>query len=106
LSVADDGFEVRGTASGHVGDNNGQVIVGAGAERAESLQPIIDRGNSGAAGSLQENLEKTTGVETLGTRGSSDSNEGTLALGGNAAVGSRTVRPLLGVAQRAVDEQT
>lgn len=85
LGVADDGLEVRSTTSGHVGDNNGQVIVGAGAERAETFQPIIDRSNSGATGSLQENLEKTVGIETRGTRGSSDGNEGTLALSGNAA---------------------
>lgn len=97
LSVANNGLEVRGAASGHVGDNNRQVIVGAGAERAETFQPIIDRTNSGAAGSLEENLEKTVGVEALGTRGSSNGNEGTLALGGNTAVGGRNVRPLLGV---------
>ena len=106
LGIADNGLEVRGTASGHVGDNNGQVIVGAGAERAETFQPIIDRGNCGAAGPLQENLEKTAGVETLSTWRSSDGNEGALALGGNAAVGNRTVRPPLGVPPQTVDGQT
>jgi len=83
LGVADDGLQIRGTASGHVGDDIGQIIVGARTVRAETLQPSIDGSNCGAAGPLQENLEKTARVETRGTRGSSDSNEGTLALSGN-----------------------
>lgn len=106
MGVAKDRLEVRGTASGNVGGNGGQIVVGARAELAETLQPIIDGGNCGAACPLQENLEKTAWIETLGTRGSSDGNEGILALGGNATVDGRTVRHLLDLVPHAVDEQT
>lgn len=99
-SVGQDRLELRGAAGRKVCDDGGDVIIGTRAERAETLQPGIDGTDDGTVGSLQENLEKAGGVETLSTRGSSDGNDGILALGGNAAVGNRMVRPLLNITLR------
>lgn len=106
LGIAEDRFKFRSASGGNVGDNNGEVIVGASTECTETLQPGIDGGNCGTGGSLQENLEKTTGVKTSGARGSSDCKDGTLAFGGNAAMGNKMVRPPLNTIQRTEDGRT
>jgi len=85
LGGAEHRLEVRSAATGDIGDNKFEGIVGARATRAETLQPGIDGGNDGTVGSLQENLEKTVRIETLGPRVSSNGNDGAFALGGNVA---------------------
>ena len=95
LSAAQNRLELCGAASGNVGDDGGEIIVGARTKRAETLQPSIDGGDDGTSGSRHENLEKVGGVETRSTRGGSDGNYCVLALGRNAAVGNRMVSALL-----------
>jgi len=80
LSIAEDRLKVCGAASGYVGDNRGEVVVGTRAERAESLQPGVNRRDDGIAGPLQENLEEAAGIEARCPRASSDGKDGTLTL--------------------------
>ena len=64
-SVAENGLKVRGAATGNVCDNCGNVVIGAGAACAETLQPTVNGCDDGTGGSLYENLEKAAGVEAL-----------------------------------------
>lgn len=81
FSIAE--VEVCGAASGHVGDDRREAVIGTRAKRAETFQPGVNRGDDGTAGPLQENLKKTVGVEACRLRTSSDGKDGALALSRN-----------------------
>jgi hypothetical protein len=83
LSIADDGLKLRGAAGGNISNNSGEVVVGARPKCTETLQPGVDGVNDGTGGPLQENLNKTVGVEAVGLWGSGNTKDGVLASGGN-----------------------
>lgn len=106
LGTAEDRLKVCSAASGYVGDNGGNVIIGTGATRAKTLQPGINGGNDRVAGPLQKDLKKAVGIKALGFRVGSDGNDGVLALGRNVAACDIIVRPLLKVTLCMVDGRT
>lgn len=103
LGIAEDRLEVRCAARGNVGDNSSNVVIGARAACAETLQPGIDGCDDGTSGPLQVDLEKGAGVETVGLGASSDGKDSILTLSRDATVREKVVRPLREIVLRTVD---
>lgn len=86
LGITKDGLKVLSAASSYIGDDGGNIVVGAWSKRAEAFQPGISRGDNGFTSPLQKNLKEAIGVETRGLRVGGDGKDGVLALSGNVAV--------------------